>query len=214
METNRGPSAYQPDALPLDRNTKRFKRTLIYFNTDTHQYAHFRGKSPLSSHKTTLKQTTDQRLKTMENEGKRLILFWLSFCGSFGAWKIATYRWAKPAHAGKTKGRNQHITHTSSSSLSRRRRLLFPVTPAVTAPASLAVHGVLPLVAPPGGRGLRQGAGPARGAGVPVRCLMDGRGLGLPPRGLGSLGVPRAPCWLTPPRDPCAFGERGLRGWK
>ena len=38
-----------------DPNTKRFKRTLIYFNTDT-QYAHFRGKSPLSSHKTTLKQ--------------------------------------------------------------------------------------------------------------------------------------------------------------
>ena len=86
------------------------------------------------------------------------------------------------------------------------------MTPAVTAPASLAVHGVLPLVAPPGGRGLGQGAGPARGAGVPVRRLMDGRGLGLPPRGLGSLGVPRAPCWLTPPRDSGAFGEWGLRG--
>ena len=110
------------------------------------------------------------------------------------------------------KRRNRHITHTSSPSLSRRRRLLFPVTPAVTAPASLAVHGVLPLVAPPGRRGLGQGAGPARGAGVPVRRLMDGRGLGLPPRGLGSLGVPRAPCWLTPPRDPGAFGERSLRG--
>ena len=28
--------------LKQDPNTKRFKRTLIYFNTDT-QYAHFRG---------------------------------------------------------------------------------------------------------------------------------------------------------------------------
>ena len=60
--------------LKQDPNTKRFKRTLIYFNTDT-QYAHFRG--------------TDIRSKTMKNERKRLIiLFWLSFYSLFGAWKI------------------------------------------------------------------------------------------------------------------------------
>ena len=33
-------------------DTERFKRTLIYFNTDTQ----FSGKFPLSTHKTTLKQ--------------------------------------------------------------------------------------------------------------------------------------------------------------
>ena len=33
-------------------------------------------------------QTTDKRLKTMKNERKRPILFWLSFCSLFGAWKI------------------------------------------------------------------------------------------------------------------------------
>ena len=38
----------------LDPNTKRFKQTLIYFNTDT--VCKFSGKSPLSSHITTLKQ--------------------------------------------------------------------------------------------------------------------------------------------------------------
>ena len=37
----------------LDPNTKRLNERL--FNTDT-QYAQFSGKSPLSSHKTTLKQ--------------------------------------------------------------------------------------------------------------------------------------------------------------
>ena len=31
---------------------------------------------------------TDKRLKTMKNERERLILFWLSFCSLFGAWKI------------------------------------------------------------------------------------------------------------------------------
>ena len=41
--------------LKQDPNTKRFQRMLIYFNMDT-QYASFSGKSPLSSHKTTLKQ--------------------------------------------------------------------------------------------------------------------------------------------------------------
>ena len=38
--------------LTQDPNTKRFKRMLIYFNTDT--VCKFSGKSPLSSHKTTL----------------------------------------------------------------------------------------------------------------------------------------------------------------
>ena len=40
-------------------NTKRFKRMLIYFNTDT-QYAKFRGNPLLSSHKTTLKQQLER----------------------------------------------------------------------------------------------------------------------------------------------------------
>ena len=33
-------------------------------------------------------QTTDKWSKTMKNERKRLILFWLSFYSLFGAWKI------------------------------------------------------------------------------------------------------------------------------
>ena len=41
--------------ISQDPNTKRFKRMLIYFNTDT-QYANFRSNPPLSIHKTTLKQ--------------------------------------------------------------------------------------------------------------------------------------------------------------
>ena len=60
------------------------------------------------------------------------------------------------------------------------------------------------------GRGLGQGAGSARGPGVPVRRVMGGCGLGLPPRGFGGLGVPRPPCWLSPPHDSGAFGEWGL----
>jgi len=32
--------------------------------------------------------TTDKRSKTMKNERKRLILFWLSFYSLFGVWKI------------------------------------------------------------------------------------------------------------------------------
>ena len=64
-----------------DPNTKRFKRMLIYFNTDT--VCKFLGKSPLLSHKTTLK-----RPKTMKNERKRLILFGFSFYNLFGAWNI------------------------------------------------------------------------------------------------------------------------------
>ena len=38
------------NVLKQDPNTKRFKRILVYFDTDT------RGNPPLSSHKTTLKQ--------------------------------------------------------------------------------------------------------------------------------------------------------------
>ena len=32
--------------------------------------------------------TTDKQSKTMKNERKRLVLFWLSFYSLFGAWKI------------------------------------------------------------------------------------------------------------------------------
>ena len=53
--------------LKQDPNTKRFKLTLIYFNTDGHSIQ-LSGKSPLSNH-----NTTDKRLKTMKNE-KTLIL--------------------------------------------------------------------------------------------------------------------------------------------
>ena len=53
--------------LKQDPNTKRFKRTLIYFNPDT--VCKISGKSPLSSHKTKLK---DKGLKTINNErGKK-----------------------------------------------------------------------------------------------------------------------------------------------
>ena len=44
------------------------------------QYAHFWGKFPLSSHKTTLKQ-----LKVMKNKREKLTLFLLSFCRLFSA---------------------------------------------------------------------------------------------------------------------------------
>ena len=56
------------DTKPFNQNpnTKRFKRTLIYFDRDTVYI--FWGKSPLSSHKTTRKQ--DKRLKTIENDRK------------------------------------------------------------------------------------------------------------------------------------------------
>ena len=42
----------------LDPNTKRFKRTLIYYDTDT-QYANFRGNLLSRSYKTTLRQQID-----------------------------------------------------------------------------------------------------------------------------------------------------------
>ena len=63
-------------------NTKRFKRTLIYFETDT-QYANFRG-NPL--HQAT-KRHLNNRSKTMKDERKRLILFGFSFYSLFGVWK-------------------------------------------------------------------------------------------------------------------------------
>ena len=37
-------------------------------------------------------QTTDKRLKTTKNEREKLILFWLSFCRLFGAWKVVMVR--------------------------------------------------------------------------------------------------------------------------
>ena len=70
--------------LKQDPDTKRFKRMLIYFNTDT-QYANFRG-NPL--YQATKRHLTNKRLKTMRNERKRVISFWLSFCSLFGARKI------------------------------------------------------------------------------------------------------------------------------
>ena len=65
-------------------NTKRFKKTFIYFSTDT-QCAHFQG-NPL--YQATKRHLTNKRSKTMKNESKRLILFWFSFYTLFGAWKI------------------------------------------------------------------------------------------------------------------------------
>ena len=50
--------------LKQDPNTKRFKRTLIYFNTDT-QYANFRG-NPLYQ---TTKRHLDKRY-TVKNDEK------------------------------------------------------------------------------------------------------------------------------------------------
>ena len=59
--------ANEKDSLS-DTNTKRFKRTLIYFNTDT-QYAIF-GETPFIKPQTDT-QTIDKRLKTMKNEKKK-----------------------------------------------------------------------------------------------------------------------------------------------
>ena len=49
--------------LKQDPNTKRFKRTLINFDTDT-QYANFRGNPLCQAAK---RHLTDKRLKTMKN---------------------------------------------------------------------------------------------------------------------------------------------------
>ena len=58
--------------LKQDPNTKSFKRTLIYFNTDT-QYANFQGNPLIKPQNNTF--TTDQRLKMMKNERKDLSCF-------------------------------------------------------------------------------------------------------------------------------------------
>ena len=71
--------------LKQDPNTRRFKRTLVYFNTDT-QYANF-GEIPFIKPQNDT-YTTDKRPKTLKNERKGFILFWLSFYSLFGAWKI------------------------------------------------------------------------------------------------------------------------------
>ena len=58
--------------------------------TNTYLFEHgptvckFSGKSPLWSHKTTLKQQVNGQ-KTMKNERKRLILFWFSFYSLFAS---------------------------------------------------------------------------------------------------------------------------------
>ena len=51
--------------LKQDPSTKRFKRTLIYFDTDTHMqiFEEIRFVKPQNDTK-----TTDKRLKTMKNE--------------------------------------------------------------------------------------------------------------------------------------------------
>ena len=65
-----------------DPNSKRFKRRLIYFNTDT-QYANFAG-NPL--YRATKRHLNNKGLKpTKKNEKDS---FWLRFCSLFGAWKI------------------------------------------------------------------------------------------------------------------------------
>ena len=78
----------------LNPNTKRFKRTLIYFLHGL-TVCKFWGKSPLSA---TKRHLTDKRSKTMKNENinlkinknkiKRLILFGISFYSLFGALNI------------------------------------------------------------------------------------------------------------------------------
>ena len=52
-----------PTIVKEDSNTKRFQRTLISYDMDA-QYANFRGKSPSSRHKTTLKQHNITRERT------------------------------------------------------------------------------------------------------------------------------------------------------
>ena len=72
--------------LKQDPKTKRFKRTLIYFDTVT-QYAKFPGNPVYQATKTTLKQQINGQ-KSLKYERKRLTLFWFSFYSLFGAWKI------------------------------------------------------------------------------------------------------------------------------
>ena len=77
-ESNRGLSAYQPNAL---LNTKTFKRTLIYYGADI-QYANI-WEIPFVKPQNDIK-TTDKRLKTMKNE-RATSFFWLSCCCLFSA---------------------------------------------------------------------------------------------------------------------------------
>ena len=64
--------------LKQDPNTKRFNRTLIYYDTDT-QYTHFRGNPHRQATKRHLLETTAKRLKTIGNE-KETDLFWGLIC--------------------------------------------------------------------------------------------------------------------------------------
>ena len=70
--------------LNQDPNTKGFKQTFIL--TWTHSMQIFRDIPFIKPQNDIL--TTDKWLKTMKNERKRLILFWMSFCSMFSAWKI------------------------------------------------------------------------------------------------------------------------------
>ena len=69
------PDHRTPDAQ--DPNTKRFKQTRIYFDTDT-QYANF-GEIPFVK-----PQTTDKWSQMMKKKRKRLTLCWSNFYSLFG----------------------------------------------------------------------------------------------------------------------------------
>ena len=70
--------------LKQDPNTKRFKRTLIYFNTDT--VCTFSGTSPLSSHKTTFKQRINghKRWKMKEKKDLSCLCWFFTVCSVLG----------------------------------------------------------------------------------------------------------------------------------
>ena len=61
--------------LKQDPNTKRFKRTLIHFNTDT-QYAHFLGNPLYEATKRHLDTDNGQK-RWKKNERKRLYLIYI-----------------------------------------------------------------------------------------------------------------------------------------
>ena len=66
--------------LKQDPNTKRFKRTLIYFNTDT-QYANFRGNRNLKKKKKKLNPNKISLFLSFFTVFDRLSVVYVSFCG-------------------------------------------------------------------------------------------------------------------------------------
>ena len=69
--------------------TQKGSNERLFILTRTHGMQIF-GKSPLSSHKTTLKQQINGPKKNKKNERKRLISFGFSLYSLFGAWKIVS----------------------------------------------------------------------------------------------------------------------------